>query len=77
MIWIGAIAGLNSSTNPVGVPGDVDVTAPLTLTAPPSVIFTAAPLLSEKVVVVGLKLAEAQFVKRLATFTEPSPVAKS
>ena len=55
----------------------VGFTVPLTLMGVPCVSLTAAPPLREKAMVVGRNAAEVQLVKRFATFTEPSPVAKS
>jgi hypothetical protein len=78
MIGPGTLVPWISSTKPVAIPGDVDVTVPTTLTVAPCVIFTAAPPFSVKVVVVGWNpVAEVQPVTRFATFNEPSPVAKS
>jgi len=71
--------GASNETSPEGVPADVEVTVTFALTAVPCVMLTAAPLFSVKLVVVPWKIPTAvgHCVARLATFTEPKPVAKS
>jgi len=61
----------NSETIPVAVPG---ATAPLTATLPPTV---NDPVGGANVVVEPVRLGEAQAASKFATFTLPSPVAKS
>jgi hypothetical protein len=76
----GTMAGLKSSTNPVGVPvPEVAATVPLTFTAAPCATLTAAPVPSVKVVVVARAavVAEVHFANSWVTFTEPKPVARS
>ena len=63
-------------TLPVGVPVPLlAVTAISTLTACPWVIVVGLRLVI--VVVVGRKVIEFQWLTRLATLTEPRPVARS
>src|SRR5258708_4649366 len=51
------------------------VTSTWMLTEEPCMIVVG--LMLTRVVVLGVKVADAQFVTRLVTFTEPRPVAKS
>src|SRR5258708_1810259 len=71
--------GARSETSPVGVPEDVEVTVTFAVTAVPCVILTVAPPFNVRLVVVLWKLptVSGHCVARLATFTEPSPVARS
>ena len=76
------VVGATTDTSPVGVPVAGAVTATLTfaVTAVPCVIAAGvALLLINSVDVVPLKLprASGHCVARLATFTEPRPVARS
>src|SRR6266436_9781739 len=71
--------GTISETSPVGVP-DVEVTVTFAVTAVPCVMVTVdVPPLTVRVVVVAWKVpaASGHCVARLATFTEPRPVARS
>src|SRR6266478_1247501 len=71
--------GTISETSPVGVP-DVEVTVTFAVTAVPCVMVTVdVPPFTVRVVVVAWKVptASGHCVARLATLTEPRPVAKS
>jgi len=66
----GMISPFRNETSPVAVPG---MTVTCTLTDVPCVIVVG---LSVSVVALGVKVAVDQFLMRLATFTEPSPVGQ-
>src|SRR5882724_8610430 len=71
--------GTISETSPVGVP-DVEVTVTFAVTAVPCVMVTVdVPPFTVRVVVVAWKVptASGHCVARLATLTEPRPVARS
>src|SRR6266853_2968646 len=72
--------GASSPTSPVIVPADVEVTVTFTVAAVPCVIAAGdVDPLTVRVVVVAWKVpaASGHCVARLATFTEPRPVARS